>query len=205
MDHESDAGSVDEPAMMSTIGLLLAAGAGRRMGKPKALVTSDDGVPWVLSSVRTLRDGGCDEIVVVIGAEADAVRAVLTDEDVRLVEAAEWAEGMSASLKAGLDAIADRDTEAALVHLVDLPDVGADVVRRLLAEVTPGTLLRAMYHGAPGHPVLFGRQHWAAVAEKATGDRGARDYLAVHDVVTIECGDLATGRDVDDAQSMLGK
>jgi nicotine blue oxidoreductase len=45
--------------------------------------------------------------------------------------------------------------------------------------------------------VLLGRGHWAGVASTATGDRGARDYLRDRDVVTVECGDLATGRDVD--------
>jgi CTP:molybdopterin cytidylyltransferase MocA len=49
----------------------------------------------------------------------------------------------------------------------------------------------------PGHPVLLGRDHWAGVVETSTGDRGARDYLASHEVALVECGDLATGADVD--------
>ena len=49
----------------------------------------------------------------------------------------------------------------------------------------------------PGHPVLLGRDHWAGVAATATGDAGARDYLRGRDVTLVECGDLATGRDVD--------
>ena len=63
--------------------------------------------------------------------------------------------------------------------------------------VTPGSLARASYDGSPGHPVLLGRDHWAGVAGTATGDRGARDYLAAHPVLDVECADLATGRDVD--------
>ena len=58
-------------------------------------------------------------------------------------------------------------------------------------------LARAAYDGVPGHPVLLGRDHWAGVNAAATGDRGARDYLATADVVLVECGDLASGRDVD--------
>ena len=114
-----------------------------------------------------------------------------------MVVADDWAEGMGASLRAGLDALPDGVTgaAAALVSLVDLPDVGPDVVRRVLAAATgPQVLARAAYAGEPGHPVLLGRDHWAAVAESATGDRGARDYLAAHDVTLVECGDLATGR-----------
>jgi CTP:molybdopterin cytidylyltransferase MocA len=61
----------------------------------------------------------------------------------------------------------------------------------------PDDLARAAYDGVPGHPVLIGRDHWAGVVETATGDRGARDYLAAHEVRLVECGDLASGVDVD--------
>ena len=92
--------------------------------------------------------------------------------------AADWAEGMSASLRAGLAAL-DRVADAALVTLVDLPDVSADVVRRVVAAATgPDVLARAAYDGKPGHPVLIGRDHWAGVIATATGDQGARDYLS---------------------------
>ena len=60
------------------------------------------------------------------------------------------------------------------------------------------TSTRAAYHGVPGHPVLIGSDHWAGVVATATGDRGARDFLAAHEVALVECGDLATGVDVDE-------
>lgn len=172
-------------------GILLAAGAGRRMGRPKALV--DD---WLVRGVATLREGGCDGVTVVLGAAADLARELVPDEDVVVAE--DWAQGMGASLRAGVAAVAALDAEAALVTLVDLPDVGAEVVRRVLAAPAgPQALRRASYDGVPGHPVLFGRVHWDGVRESAQGDRGARAYLASRDVELVECGDLATGRDVD--------
>jgi CTP:molybdopterin cytidylyltransferase MocA len=58
--------------------------------------------------------------------------------------------------------------------------------------------VRATYDGRPGHPVLIGRNHWPGVLSAAHDDQGARDYLAAHDHVTCECGDLATGKDVDE-------
>ncbi len=85
--------------------------------------------------------------------------------------------------------------------LVDLPDVGAAVVDRVVsAAAGPASLARAAYDGVPGHPVLLGRDHWAEVARTARGDRGARDHLARHGdaVRLVECGDLATGADVDE-------
>ena len=115
-----------------------------------------------------------------------------------MVVAEDWAEGMGASLRAGLRALAGSDAVAAVVMLVDLPDVTAEVVRHVAARVTePGQLARASYDGRPGHPVVIGRDHWVAVADSVAGDQGARDYLASHGVVDVECGDLATGRDRD--------
>ena len=178
-----------------TVGLLLAAGAGERFGGPKALARDDDGTSWLLRSVQALRP--CSEIVVVLGAEAEQAAALLP-MSVSRIRADGWSEGMGASLRAGLTALASTSHEAALVSLVDLPDVDAAVVARLLTTVTgPGDLARAAYDGVPGHPVLIGRDHWAGVIEVATGDRGARDYLAAHEVALVECGDLATGEDVD--------
>ncbi len=109
---------------MSVAGLLLAAGAGTRMGRPKALVIDEDGTSWLARGVGGLRGGGCDEVAVVLGAAAAEARRSCPG-DVAVVVAADWAEGMGASLRAGLDCVADTDADAALVSLVDLPDVTA--------------------------------------------------------------------------------
>lgn len=178
-------------------GLLLAAGAGRRLGSPKALVHDADGTSWLVRSILALRDGGCDRVLVVLGASADQARPLLEGYDVEVVVAETWDEGMGASLRTGLGALG-ADASAALVTLVDLPDVGGEVVRRVLDRpVNATTLARATYDGNPGHPVLLGRDHWPGVIDTATGDRGARDYLATHSIELVECGDLATGWDVD--------
>ena len=179
-------------ASSEVVGLLLAAGAGRRMGGPKALVGT-----WLVDAVTTLRVGGCDRVVVVLGASAAEARPLLDGYDAEVVVAEDWDEGMGASLRAGLERLGGSEA-AALVTLVDLPDMGADVVERLLARpVTATTLARASYDGTPGHPVLIGRDHWAGVIASAQGDRGARDYLDANTVEHVECGDLATGQDAD--------
>ncbi|TDO43122.1 molybdenum cofactor cytidylyltransferase/nicotine blue oxidoreductase [Kribbella sp. VKM Ac-2527] len=184
---------------MEPVGVLLAAGAGTRMGMPKALVRDEDGVPWVVRTVRVMREGGCGRVAVVVGASADEVVGLLDGEDVTVVPATDWSDGMSASLRAGLAWVAGTDAETALVHLVDMPDVGSDVVRRVVAAAGPGesALARAGYYGRAGHPVMMGRAHWTNAAAAAVGDRGAGSYLKRAGCPLIPCDDLAAGHDQD--------
>lgn len=172
------------------------------MGQPKALVRAQDGTPWLLRSVEVLREGGCAQVAVVLGARAEEAAELLSaarGDEVSVVRAADWNDGMSASLRAGLRALVDTPATAALVHLVDLPDVGADVVSRVLAVAGdhPGALARATYEGTPGHPVVLGREHWGPILEASEGDHGARDYLVDNPPLCVPCGDLAAGEDVD--------
>jgi CTP:molybdopterin cytidylyltransferase MocA len=173
------------------------------MGRPKALVRDADGTSWLQRAVEVLVDGGCNGVTVVLGAGADEAVSLLDGLGVDVVVAHDWDEGMSASLRSGLESLMGSDAEAAVVTLVDLPDLTAAVVRRVLSEREGDeALARASYHGRPGHPVVLGRAHWAAVAESATGDVGARDYLLDHDTVLVECGDLATGVDIDSGDAV---
>jgi molybdenum cofactor cytidylyltransferase/nicotine blue oxidoreductase len=179
-------------------GLLLAAGSGTRMGKPKALMHDHDGTSWLTRTVVVLQESGCEDVTVVLGAGAEEALSLLEGTGADVVIAEDWSEGMGASLRAGLRSLAGSDDVAAVVMLVDLPDVTAEVVRQVSARVTgPGQLARATYGGRPGHPVVIGRDHWAAAADSVAGDQGARDYLGNHGVVDVECDDLATGRDRD--------
>lgn len=183
---------------MAVAGLLLAAGAGRRFGGPKALAHID-GEPMVRRALRVLDAGGCRPLCVVLGARAEEVRAVLP-AGVLTAEATDWETGMGASLRTGLTRLAaiTPAPEAALIHLVDLPDVPAEAVRRLGEFASPGATARACYDGTPGHPVLLGNRWWNEIAETVSGDRGARDWLRRRgDLRLVECGDLGTGGDVD--------
>lgn len=191
------------PVVHTAAGLLLAAGEGRRFGKPKALAELG-GEPFVTRAVRALTDGGCEPVLVVLGARAEEVRSLLPDS-VTAAYAEDWAEGMGASLRAGLEALSSLDLspDAALVHLVDLPGVGAEAVARVRAQAGPDVVARAAFHGRPGHPVLLGRRWWSEIAALAHGDRGARDWLARRtDVRLVECGDVARGTDVDTPQDL---
>ncbi|SEA04465.1 nicotine blue oxidoreductase [Mycobacterium sp. 283mftsu] len=180
--------TVRPPDQPRVAGLLLAAGAGRRFGMPKALVPGA-----IERAVDVLFSGGCASVAVVLGAEHERAAALVPDTATTIV-ATDWEEGIAASLRAGLAAI---DGEAALIHLVDLPDVGPGVVARLCALADRDRLARATYSGTPGHPVVIGRSHWDRVSASARGDRGAQEYLNSVGVLHVPCEDLATGADTD--------
>ncbi len=174
--------------MGAVAGVVLAAGAGTRFGQPKVLADHGD---WLRRAVDALVGGGCHDVVVVLGAAVAAVPPTA-----RAVVAQDWAEGISASLRAGLGAVGE--AQVAVVHLVDTPDVGPEVVGRVLVAAQASGLARATYDGRPGHPVVVARAHWPALIATLSGDEGARAFLAARDdVVNVECGDLATGADID--------
>lgn len=167
-----------------TVGLVLAAGGGSRFGRPKILV---DG--WLSGAVRALTDGGCDDVLVVTGA----ARPMLPD-GAGEVHCPGWSRGLGASLRAGLVAVGT-DAERVVVHLVDCPDVDGRVVRRVL-EKAGDRPVRAVYGGRPGHPAVIPRAHVGALLDGLRDAEGAGPYLRAHALV-VECGDLATGEDID--------
>lgn len=175
---------------------MLAAGAGRRFGMPKALARYQ-GELLVDRAARTLAEGGCAPVVVVLGAAAGDVtrQAKLTSTTVLLNE--DWPTGMASSLVTALAALEDTDSVAALVLPVDMPGVTAEAVRRVGHQRAPSALAAASYAGVRGHPVLLGRDHWSGIRASAKGDAGAREYLRSRDVALISCDDIARGFDID--------
>lgn len=186
-------------------GILLAAGEGSRLGRPKALVELA-GRTLAERGVALLRAGGADPVLVVTGA------VPLTVPGARAVHNPDWRTGMGSSLAAGLRALgvpggtpAGDGCGAVVVALADQPLVGADAVRRLIAAYRNGAgVVVAAYDGKPRNPVLIARRHWGSVLELATGDSGARNFLRAHpDLVTlIECGDTGSADDVDTPEDL---
>ncbi|SIM77479.1 nicotine blue oxidoreductase [Micromonospora cremea] len=183
-------------------GLLLAAGAGRRYGRPKALVELA-GEPLVRRGIRLLRDGGCAPVHVVLGAGADELPALPGAVPVRHDR---WQEGLGSSLRRGLASL-PVDAPAVVVILVDQPLISPVAVRRVLRAHADGAAVAvATYAGRPGHPVLLGRSTWPLLEGYAVGDRGARDLLRARPdlVVEVPCDDAGSPVDVDTPADLPG-
>jgi nicotine blue oxidoreductase len=189
-------------------GLVLAAGAGRRMGRPKALVRLG-GRLLVERAARTLTDGGCTPVLVVLGAGADEVRHAADLAEVDVVDNPAWESGQSTSLRVGLVALSSRTAApppaAVLVSVVDQPGMTAAVAARLIStwRNTRATVVQATYDGRPRNPVLFDGSVLDELAAAVDGDEGARSWLAERrrsapdSVVAVECSDIGAPDDVD--------
>jgi molybdenum cofactor cytidylyltransferase len=184
-------------------GVVLAAGGASRFGSPKQLAELD-GVPLLQHAVDAmLAVPAIDPVVVVLGAEAPRVREAVDFGEARIAVCDDWAEGMAASLRCGVEAVGDCDW--VIVTLGDQPRVTPQVIAAVMdhAESAPArtTAVRATYDGAPGHPVALGRAMLSRVAH-LSGDAGARDLLGGADVRTFEAARLCDPADVDTPEEL---
>lgn len=181
--------------MSDVAGIVLAAGEGSRLGRPKATLEIA-GVRLVDRAARLMRAGSCEPVVVVLGAAAPELPPT---PGVTVVHNPHWRSGMGSSLRIGLASLPET-AGAVVVTLVDQPHIGADVVRRLVRAYEAGAgVVVASYGGAPRNPVLFARDYWTDIACTAVGDVGARPFLRAnaHLATYVECGDIADPADVD--------
>jgi CTP:molybdopterin cytidylyltransferase MocA len=166
--------------------LILAAGEGRRFGGIKQLAEID-GKPLLQHVIEMAAPY---DPLVVLGAHADEIRRVIDVGDHIVID--DWAEGQSASLRAGVAAIGPADR--LLVLLGDMPFVTRSACEAVL---NAGGCARAVYDGVPGHPVVLDRAVLARISE-LRGDHGARHLLADCASVEVE-GDP---RDVDTPEDL---
>jgi molybdenum cofactor cytidylyltransferase len=167
--------------MTSTGAIILAAGSGSRMGRPKQLIRID-GQSLLRRAVRAARDGGCSPVVVVTGAHADVVEAELVDLPVVQAFNSAWAGGMGTSIRRGLGALLECEPEvgAAMILLCDQPRLEAEVVRNLLAAwLASGKPMGACKYGdSIGPPCCFGSAQFAALGRIGDADGAKRLLLA---------------------------
>src|SRR3954447_10128639 len=186
---------------MKAAGLVLAAGGGSRFGGPKALARWGEEL-FVERAAATLRSAGGTPVVVVLGAAAEEVAQTAQLGAAVVVVNESWPTGMGSSLGTGLAALTDLRSPAAVVLLVDQPQVSPALVRRLVDAWSEGVpAVSASYGGRRRNPVLLDASVWPAVVTSAVGDVGARGWLDTHadDVVLVACDDLGSDTDIDTA------
>ena len=157
--------------------VVLAAGSGRRFGGAK-LTAPFRGGALLDQALASALAAPLESVVLVTGADADAVALRAAGRArVRIVHAADHAEGMGASLRAGIAAL-PADAAGVLIFLGDMPDVPADVPSRLVAAIEAGAIAAVpVFEGRRGHPAAFARTLFPDLLQLG-GDRGARGILA---------------------------
>jgi molybdenum cofactor cytidylyltransferase len=184
--------------------IILAAGRSARLGRPKQLLDLG-GQPVIAHVVDHALAAGLDEIVLVLGHEADAIQTALGPRAnrLRVFLNPDYAAGQSTSLRAGLTAVGP-GIAGALVLLGDQPEVGPDVIAALAvafrAATSPPPLVLPAYgpERVIGNPVVLGRALFPEVLA-VTGDQGARDVVRAHrsEAVVVPFPDHNPPRDID--------
>ncbi len=183
---------------MPVAAVLLAAGGSRRMGQSKQLLPID-GQPMVRRVAQTVCQAGLAQVVVVVGAEGDRVARALAGLDLEIVHNQAWAQGMSTSVRAGMEALRP-EIEAALLVLADQPGLTIDALEALVEayRATRAPIVAPYYRGRRGNPVLFARSLFADLGQ-VEGDQGGRALLVRHEqeVARVDLDDVAILLDVD--------
>ena len=167
-------------------GLVLAAGASTRLGRPKQLLELA-GKPLLQHVVDACAGAALDEVVVVLGHRADEIGARLRlGPGVRTARNPDHARGQASSLAVGL-AAADPRSDAVVITLGDQPGLTAELIGRAVEawRASEAPVLRCYFGDVPGHPVVAAREAWS-VLSRAIGDEGARSVLAEGSVPVTE-------------------
>ncbi|HXF54172.1 MAG TPA: molybdopterin-binding/glycosyltransferase family 2 protein [Hyphomicrobiaceae bacterium] len=203
--REAEGGST-APRREPQIGcIVLAAGFSSRMGSLNKLTETLAGRPIVRRVVEAALASRARPVVVVTGHEAERVEAALADLGVEIVRNPRFAQGLSSSLKAGLDALPE-SVDGAMVVLADMPLVKAEHLDRLIAAFAPKegrSIVVPVCAGRRGNPVLWSADFFASM-RRLEGDTGAKRLLTEHaeQVVEVDLGSDAVLTDIDTPEAL---
>lgn len=201
-------GNGTSPAPPPTVAaIVLAAGRSRRMAPLNKLLVEDAGAPMIARVVDHVLASQARPVIVVLGHQAREVEAALAGRKVLFVEAPDYADGLSASLKSGIAALPP-GAQAAMICLGDMPLVSTAMMDRLIAAFDPvkgHTIIKPTYRGKQGNPMIWGRQYFDEILA-LTGDVGARHLAARHAdaVAEVEMADDGVLRDFDTVDTLAG-
>jgi molybdenum cofactor cytidylyltransferase len=189
--------------------VVLAAGRSSRMGRAKATLPLDATDTFLTRIVRTFLEAGVDDVVVVVGHEADAIVSSFSASGLpaRFVVNHDYDRGQWSSLVAGLGVVDRPGVAATLITLVDVPLVTADTVRAVLAcyRRTHAPVVRPTAGSRHGHPLLVDRSLFAEL-RAADPAEGAKPVIRAHASAAgdIAIDDAGAFRDIDTEEDYLG-
>jgi molybdenum cofactor cytidylyltransferase len=193
----------DKPAALRVVAVVLAAGSSSRMGSNKMLAAFQ-GKPMLRATVESVLGSSVDDVVVVTGHQHDQVEKALNGLKLRIVHNQNYAEGMSTSLRAGVQAIGKAD--AVIVCLGDMPRVNSQVINRMIAAFNPTehrNIIVPVHKGHWGNPVLWGAEHFDVLCS-LEGDKGARALIQQFksEAVEINVEDRGVLMDADTPEAL---
>jgi molybdenum cofactor cytidylyltransferase len=185
-------------------GVVLAAGLSRRMGRNK-LIVEVSGKSLVRHAVEAALEGGLDPVLVVTGHQPQEVEQALAGLSVRFVHNPAYADGLSTSLKRGIESLPG-DRAGVMILLGDMPGVTPELVTRVKAAFDPTkgrSICIATAEGEHGHPVLWGLEFFPELM-RLSGDHGARGLMAAHpnNIVEVVAGDAGPLTDIDTPEAL---
>jgi molybdenum cofactor cytidylyltransferase len=199
----AEAVTVESPRQVAA--LLLAAGRGTRMGGPNKLLEELRGKAIVRHAAEAMAASKASPVVAVTGHEGERVAKVLAGLEIKRVHNADYADGLSTSLRAGLAAL-PAESDAVVIALGDMPDVTGALIDKLIAAIDParGALIAVpTREGRRGNPVVWSRRFFDDLA-RLEGDVGARHLIAQHNeaVVEVAVDDDAAFHDIDTPEAL---
>lgn len=192
---------------MKTGVIILAAGGSSRMGSPKQLLQYR-GQSLIRRAAETALESIYDRVVVVIGNEAEQIKAEIDDLSVSVIENRAWRDGMSTSIRTGIDELAKDDPDAVVLMLCDQPFLTAEILNDLVFTHFKSTepIVASTYDGIQGVPAFFTRQFFDEL-RSLTADEGARRVILKHQqsVATVAFPEGAFDVDTPDEYEVIRK
>ena len=189
--------------MDNIAGIVLAAGEGKRFGQPKALAQFE-GASFLERVTESLKHAGCEAVIVVGGANSEAVEKLCADLDVDFIENANWQAGQFSSLKTGLASF-DSHPPGVLVALVDHPFIKIPTYVRILdgASLHPESIVIPTYECKRGHPVVLPKSLVMEI-ENTPDSSNLREIIKKHDnmIVEVPVEDSGILKDIDTTSDM---
>ena len=184
------------------IALVLAAGRSMRMGQQNKLLLKFNDKSMVGHLVDQLALSTVDDIIVITGNEAEAVRKSISGK-VKFIDNPDYAEGLSTSVKAGIAALG-ADVDGVMICLGDMPYILARDYDKLIVAYEEGNIITPTTGGKIGNPLIFARNFFTDFDE-ITGDKGARKLLKKYpkNIIEVDLNTEAIFSDIDTPEEYL--